>query len=308
MRLSQYAMSESTAVGRFPNSMAEIRALLAKSPDRQSLFALDLGNGAVRFVPAVGYNGVEFRRPDGSYDYHMGTLPIVKTFNNGEQAAYMSFRSSQSGPPDFRWDGALGEMTLQDTSQFGFPMKAGDLRFIRMGRFKDSGITCGDCTGQSYIHIVDEGTPISVAGNMIMHSHWSAAVMARIKDSADNPRWKGFGNTFNNPIPTQDYSIVVRAQMGCSDKRSDHSTSCGLQYFTDGAAGYGRWYGSFDAPGKLWWVYWNVADPPGAAMNGKNEQGSSYSTGFQARSVIVSNGYIIVQGNGGDLFVLKHSG
>jgi hypothetical protein len=310
MRLNHYSFTDSALGGVFPNSMNEIRAALSQKPDRQSLFALDVGTGAARFVPAVGYNAVEYRDParNFEYDFQMGTIPVVKTFANGDQAVYMAFRSGQSKSPDYRWDGAFGEMALQDTSEFGFRMKAGDLRYVRLARFKGDGVTCNDCTGQSYVHVVDEGTPISVAGNMIIHSHWSAAVFARIKDNAANPRWNNYGNSFVNPIPTQDYSVVVRAQRACNDKGSDHSTTCGLQYFTDSMTGEGRWYGSFNAPGKLWWVYWNVADPPGGVVDGKNQPSFTYSAGFQARYTMVSNGYIIVQGNGGDLFVLKHGG
>lgn len=306
MRLNLYALTDSVEGGTFPNSMSEIREKLSAKPDSQTMFALDLGTGAVRFVPAVGYNAVEFREPSGNLDFHIGTMPVVKTFANGDQTAYMVFRSGQNGSPDYRWDGSLGEMTLQDTNQFGFSMKAGDLRFVRMGRYKGDGINCNDCTGQSMVHVVDEGTPISVAGNMLIHSHWSAAVFARIRDNAANPRWSGYGNSFVNPIPTQDYSIVVRAQRACADKGSDHSTTCGLQYFTDSLTGEGRWYGNPTVPGKLWWVYWNVADPPGGHMNSGNQPSSTYSTGFQARYTIVSNGYVIVQGNGGDLFVMRY--
>jgi hypothetical protein len=43
-------------------------------------------------------------------------------------------------------------------------------------------------------------------------------------------------------------------------------------------------------------------------VDGKNQPSFTYSAGFQARYTMVSNGYIIVQGNGGDLFVLKHGG
>jgi hypothetical protein len=310
MRLNHYSFTDSAIGGVFPTSMQDIRGLLTQKAERQSLFALDLRSGAARFVPAVGYNAVEYRDParNFEYDFHMGTIPVVKTFANGDQTVYMAFRSGQSQSPDYRWDGAFGEMALKDTNEFGFSMRAGDLRYVRMARYKNDSVTCDDCTGQSQIHIVDEGTPISVAGNMIIHSHWSAAVFARIKDNASNPRWNNYGNSFINPIPTQDYSIVVRAQRACDDKRSDHSTTCGLQYFTDSLTGEGRWYGSFNAPGKLWWVYWNVADPPGGVMDGTNQPSFTYSTGYQARATIVSNGYIIVQGNGGDLFVLKHSG
>src|SRR6185503_868308 len=47
--------------------------------------------------------------------------------------------------------------------------------------------------------------------------------------------------------------------------------------------------------------YWNVLDPPTPVR-------SAYSEGVLPRYTYVSDGMMIVEGNGGDLFVLKHSG
>jgi hypothetical protein len=51
-----------------------------------------------------------------------------------------------------------------------------------------------------------------------------------------------------------------------------------------------------------------VPDPPGWRVGSGNTAGSAYSAGFQARYTYVSGGLIVIQGNGGDLLVLRHSG
>ena len=52
--------------------------------------------------------------------------------------------------------------------------------------------------------------------------------------------------------------------------------------------------------GPGWWVYANELDPPTPARD-------AYSEGILPRYTSVADGLIIVQGNGGDLFVLRHS-
>jgi hypothetical protein len=54
-----------------------------------------------------------------------------------------------------------------------------------------------------------------------------------------------------------------------------------------------------DGPG--WWTYANVLDPP-------TPRRDAYSEGILPRYTCVASGLIIVQGNGGELFVLRHSG
>jgi hypothetical protein len=53
--------------------------------------------------------------------------------------------------------------------------------------------------------------------------------------------------------------------------------------------------------GPGWWVYANELDPPTPARD-------AYSEGILPRYTCVADGLVIVQGNGGDLFVLRHSG
>ncbi len=93
---------------------------------------------------------------------------------------------------------------------------------------------------------------------------------------------------------------MIRAQKNCSNfNPSTHYTTCALNYVTDG----GRF---FDGPG--FWGYWNVADPPGWRTGIPASAGTSYSAGFLPRYTYVSDGLVVVQGNGGELLVFRHSG
>jgi hypothetical protein len=107
------------------------------------------------------------------------------------------------------------------------------------------------------------------------------------------------GLSYNNPIEVTNYPVVMRAMKACGTKNTaTHYTTCGMNYVTDG----GRFY---NPPG--YWVYWDVADPPGWRVGSGNSAGTSYSAGFLPRYTYVSNGYVIVEGNGGDLFVMKYN-
>jgi hypothetical protein len=150
-------------------------------------------------------------------------------------------------------------------------MAAGDLRFVDFPN--------------SYVHITDEQTPLSMAGNSLFQAHWGASESVKIVD-----RSEGKGLSHGSPIVVQGHPVVIRREASCGDKNaSTHWTSCGLTLYGDGR----YWNG----PG--FWVYWNVMDPPTPA-------GSSYSEGLQPRYTYVADGLIIVEGNGGDLLVLRH--
>jgi outer membrane protein assembly factor BamB len=292
MRLKHEAMIAYPGGGKFANDFATIRSWLQANPTNKNLFALNLDNGTEKFIPAIGYGSTEDWDPGhssvgGAYG-SMGTQPVIKQIPGGPEVAYMLFRNGQSNPPDYRWDGHMGEMVLDNTTISG--LSAGDSRFIKMARHH----TYSDkTTGVGYVDIIDEQTPLTVAGDTIINAHWAASVSTKITD-----RSSGKGLTFQNPITTKDHPTIIRAQKSCSNQdKNTHWTTCGLTYVTDG----GRF---FNGPG--WWVYWNVADPPG--WNGQGTTaGTAYSAGILPRYTYVSNGYIIVEGNGGELFVLKHS-
>ncbi len=264
--------------GIYPNSNAEVRAYLQNNPDHKNLFALNLDDGVEKFIPAVGYGSTEDFIDGRSYGV-MGSQPVVKVWPDGTEVLYIHFRNGQGNPPDYRWDGHMGEMVLDDQTVPG--LEAGDLRFIRMARRNGYG-------GTGYVDIVDEQAPITLAGTTIFHAHWGASESVKITDRAT-----ARGLTYSDPIETTKHPTVIRQQTSCPDKNTvTHWTTCGLTMYQDG-----RYW---DPPG--FWVYWNVIAPPGSPRP------DAYSAGFRPRYTYVSDGLIVVEGNGGELFVLKHSG
>ena len=258
--------------GIYPNSNAETRTFLQSKPELKNLFALSLDNGTEAFIPAVGYGGVEDLVNNAPY-LDVGPVPVIRVLPDGKEVAYMVFRSGQSNPPDGRWDSHMGEMVLDNNTVPG--MVAGDLRFINWDWANTS------------VRVTDEQTPITMAGDTIFRAHWGASESFRITDRS-NTR----GLTFANPITTQKHPTVIRRMQSCNNfNAATHWTTCGLTLFNDG-----RYW-----PGPGWWVYWNVLDPPTVNR-------SAYSEGILPRYSYVSDGLLIVSGNGGDLFVLKHSG
>jgi outer membrane protein assembly factor BamB len=269
----------------FPNTNAEIKTYLNNNPQYKNLFALNLDTGLERFTPAVGYGGVEDYIPGSGPYVIMGSWPVVKQYSSTEEVAYIHFRNGQSNPNDgtwydWRWDSHMGEMVLNNSTISN--LTAGDMRFIQMSRYRQG--------GSAYVHITDEQTPITLAGTTIFHAHWGASEAVRIIN-----RSASLGLTYSNPIDTENHRSIIRRQSaeGCNSfNLTTRYTSCGLTLYADG-----RYW---DGPG--WWVYWNVYDPPGSPV------ANAYSGGFLPRYTYVANGYIIIEGNGGDIFALRHSG
>jgi outer membrane protein assembly factor BamB len=254
---------------KYPSSNAETRDFLQKNPRWKNLFALSLDTGQESFIPAVGYGGVEGLR-NGKPVLENGPVPVIKLLPNGKEVAYIPFRSGQGNPPDGRWDSHLGEMVLDSSTVPG--LSAGDMRFVKFDN--------------SQIKITDEQTPLTMAGDTIFNAHWGASESARITDRSDTR-----GHTFSNPINSKSNLVVIRRQVSCHHfNPTSHWTSCGLTLFDDGR----YWNG----PG--WWVYWNVLDPPTPSRR-------AYSEGILSRYTYVSDGLVIVQGNGGELFVLGYN-
>lgn len=268
MQLSHGAMDAA-----FPATMAEIKARLTNSPEQRNLFALNLDTGQEAFVTAVGYGSIESIRNGTPYGV-LNTAPVVRTLSDGNQVAYSHFRSSQSNPPDYRWDAHMGEMVLDNSTISG--LSAGDLRFVRMSRYNGYG-------GQSYVFITDEQAPISAAGNFLFHAHWGAAEGVKITD-----RSSSLGKTYAQPIATSNVPAIVRYQKACTNKNTTtHWTTCGLELYRDG-----RYW---DGPG--WWEYWDTYDNNGPQ-----------SAGQRALYTYVANGLVVVQGSWGNLMVFRHSG
>jgi hypothetical protein len=257
--------------GVYPLTNAETRAFLEKDNGKlKNLFALNLDDGREKFVPAVGYGGVEGLKDDKPI-LEIGPVPVVRLLSNGTEVAYSHFRSGQGDAPDGRWDSHIGEMVLDNNTISG--LVAGDLRFIK--------------TDKLYVKVTDEQTPLTMAGDTLFHAHWGASEQFRITDRSASK-----GLSYNNPISTEILPAIIRRQVQCSSfNPTTHWTSCGLTLFDDGRF----WNG----PG--WWVYWNVLDPPTPSRR-------AYSEGILPRYTYVSDGLVIVEGNGGELFVLQHSG
>ncbi len=256
--------------GMYPNSNAETRTFLQNNPRLKNLFALSLDTGSEAFIPAVGYGGVEALVNNTPY-MDVGPVPVIKVLPDGKEVAYMNFRSGQGNPPDGRWDSHMGEMVLDNTTVPG--LVAGDLRFVAYPN--------------SSMKVTDEQTPFTLAANTLFRAHWGASESVTIQNRANN-----LGLTFASPITAQANPTVIRRQTACNNfNPTTRWTTCGLTLFQDGRF----WNG----PG--FWVYWNVLDPPTPLR-------SAYSDGLLPRYTYVSDGLIIVQGNGGELFVLRHSG
>jgi len=259
--------------GVYPSTNAETRALLTSNNGAlENLFALNLTDGSKKFIPAVGYGGVEYRTNSTTGLFlQSGPVPVVKVNGDGSEVAYIPFRSGQGNPPDGRWDSHMGEMVLDGTTVPG--LAAGDMRFVEFPN--------------SYVKVTDEQTPFTMAGNTLFHAHWGASESTAILD-----RSAGRGLSAGAPITSRAHPAVIRRQTACgSYDKGTHLTTCGLTLYGDGR----YWNG----PG--FWVYWNVMDPPSTA-------GNAYSDGLLPRYTYASGGLMVVEGNGGDLSVFHYSG
>jgi outer membrane protein assembly factor BamB len=257
--------------GKWPGSNAAIRERLRAEPKRQTLFALRLDDGTPAFVPAVGPSGVEDLH-EGKPRLRPHSFPVIKPIGEGE-VAYMHWRNGDTRDPkwDARWDSHLGEMNLDERPD----LAAGDLRFVQ---FEEQ---------DGWARITDESCPLSMAGDTLFYAHWDVSQSARVVDRSPT-----LGLTRTVPIRTEARPPVarhLRLPAGRIDPAS-HWIEGGMT-LVDGR--------TLRGPG--WWVYANELDPPTPARD-------AYSEGILPRYTCVADGLIIVQGNGGDLFVLRHSG
>jgi hypothetical protein len=295
------ALTAGPSAGNFPSTGAAAAASTIRtwfgtrgSPGTgaayASLFAIAWSDGSESFVPAVGHCSTEDFVSSNAYGV-MGMQPVVKSFTNGDEVVYIQFRNhaaATASSGDTRWSGVMGEMVLDSSTVSG--LAPGDLRFVEMGSpfSGDSG----------YMRIVDESCPITVAGGdtpVILHAHWAGAEAAQIADRSDS-----LGLTYASPIDTTELPVVIRANgTGGTFTSGTHAT-------TSGTALTGRFYGNTT---KYAQFRITAADPPG----GKNTDtattsSGTYSAGLLPRYTFVHNQYLVVVGNGGDLYVATHSG
>jgi len=187
----------------FPKTNQEIRNNLTNNPGQQALFAINLDNGSIAFIPAVGNSG----QGDGGY-LEMGPLPIIANIDNKE-LAYIVWRNgltcASQGWCDGREDATMGEMVLDNNTVSGY--QAGDVRFVR---FQDIQ--------------TDEAIKITMSGKTIFHSHWLINAAAEITD-----RSSSLGGTFTNPIKTKDAPFVIWRQCSCyPNSPGSCRTPCGF--------------------------------------------------------------------------------
>jgi hypothetical protein len=257
--------------GKWPESNSAIRERLRAEPKRQTLFALRLDDGTPAFVPAVGPSGVEDLRDDGKPRLRPHSFPVIKPIGESE-VAYLQWRNGNTRDPkwDGRWDSHIGEMNLDERPDIA----VGDVRFVQ---FEEH---------DGWARITDESCPLSMAGDTLFYAHWDVSQSARVVD-----RSPALGLTRTKPITTEPRPPVAR-HLRLPPERINAAT-----HWIDGGMALmdGR---TLRGPG--WWVYANELDPPTPARD-------AYSEGILPRHTSVADGLIIVQGNGGDLFVLRHS-
>jgi hypothetical protein len=259
--------------GKWPTNNTAIRQRLIANPRLKNLFALRLEDGLEAFIPAVGPAGVEDLR-QGRPWLRPHAFPVIGKAG-ARDVAYVPWRNGDTRDLEWdgRWDSHLGEMVLDHNTVPG--LVAGDLRFVQ---FQEHG---------GWMHITDESCPLSMAGDVLFSAHWDVSQAARITDRSPTR-----GHKRASPILTEKRPPVAR-HLRLAKERIDVSTDWatgGLQ-LTDGRY--------LDGPG--WWVYANLLDPPTPTRD-------AYSEGILPRYTCVANGHIFVQGNGGELFVLRHSG
>ncbi|HIE37980.1 MAG TPA: hypothetical protein EYP77_02740 [Anaerolineae bacterium] len=262
----------------FPSSNAAIRSFLTDRPELQTLFALNLGDGSTAFIPAVGTGGAE--TPDK--DNTLGPLPVVRVLPNGDEVVYTIWRNGQKCEAgdcsDPRWDAVMCEMVLDGSTVPGY--QAGDCRFVDFEE-GDGGL------------ITDEMCKLSMARDVLFHSHWIALQPYRIID-----RSASRGGTYNNPIRTEpQYFIVNRA----SDEPAWSNCHFNPSHFCDEPIDT---YGDRRVFDQGFWVFFNDADPPYQACTGYNCV-APYSDGYKARYAIVNNGTIYYELNGGTIFAVR---
>lgn len=256
--------------GKWPKTNEAIRQRLLAHPELQNLFALRLSDGQSAFIPAIGPAGVEDLH-EGKPRLRVHSFPVLKTIA-GREFAYLHWRNGDTTDPtwDARWDSHLGEMVLDADSVSG--CAAGDLRFVQ---FEAHG---------GWSHVTDESCPLSMAGDTLFQAHWDVSQSARITD-----RSPGLGRIRSQPIQTTALPPVVR-HARLTPEALDPITHWSADALT---LMDGRYYGS---PG--FWTYANVLDPPTPTRD-------AYSEGVLPRFTCVAAGHIIVQGNGGELLVLR---
>lgn len=304
-----------------PGTQAEIRTWIQANLGQQSLFAMKLSDGTQPFIPATTWGSNEdVSNPGGADGSHIaygtiGQWPIVHVYPNGDEVLYCTFKSflaatnttfAAQGTDDGRWAKALGEMVMDSTTVSG--MSPGDFRFVRAANFVGSGNT-GTYQGKSMaIYIADEQSPLSGAASSIFNTHWLVGESWNITDRSAS---KGYNQPFN-PIVTTDRRIHMHSPKNAAAYAANHTDAAtsnpGTQEEDTSSRTWpvtGLTY-SFDKTG--------VSRPPlstgiaGAHAAGYYWNTTAFSVGFRPRYTIVSDGHVLIVGNGGEITAFTHSG
>lgn len=162
----------------------DMRQHLQNHPKQKALLAIDLDDGIEAFLAHVPHGGFG----DGSY-MPMGPMPVIKTFPDGKQIAYVVMRGGPciQEPCDSRWDSHLGELMLDDQTVSGY--LAGYVRYMQNTFFPS-----------------DEQAFLSMAGDHIFAAHWEAGIAHKIEDRSP------FKGTGTDPITVSNLPHIVTSQ------------------------------------------------------------------------------------------------
>lgn len=169
--------------GGAPSDQAATRAYIQSNPAQESLFVLDLDDGARRFIAPVLGGAIG----NGNYYYSSPPQVVVRRLPGGAEVAYLLWRNRQAcrlaaGSCDGREDTTIGEMDLA----------SGAIRFVE------------DHKNEGTIRLpTDEQGALSMVGDVLFHSHWMSLGAIRIAD-----RTAG-GSSYASPIPADEYLSVT---------------------------------------------------------------------------------------------------
>jgi hypothetical protein len=183
-----------------PATVEGNRSFLTTNVAHQSFFVLELNDGSARFVAPVLAGAI------GNNDDYYSTPPqaVVRTLPSGEEVAYLFWRTRVAckiSSCDGREDTTFGEMNL----------RTGDIRFVR--DWKNEG---------TMRFPTDEQGTLSMAGDVLFHSHWMSLGALRITD-----RSAGRGGSYTNPIDSVEYlSISNTVAAGTCGQRNTSTRFC----------------------------------------------------------------------------------
>ncbi|MFN3308485.1 MAG: PQQ-binding-like beta-propeller repeat protein, partial [Anaerolineales bacterium] len=215
--------------GQLTNNQA-MRQYLQENPRQKALLAIDLDDGSEAFIAHVLHGGF------GDNDYlPMGPMPVIKTFSDGRQIAYVVMRGGPciEEPCDGRWDSHLGELMLDDQTVAGY--SAGYVRYMQNTFFPS-----------------DEQAFLSMAGDHIFAAHWEAGIAHKIEDRSPS---KGTGN---DPITVSNLPHIATSQDDdvCGGGfQSSHYCASGLQNTRPWPSGFYIYWGQGAVYDRYWSEY-----------------------------------------------------